>query len=176
MILNCKCLDTCGNVKVPALTIRAQTLVDGSDIGYSLLTVCDTYQYYSTKPLPKSFKCEITYVEANKLLETQFKLCCPKIVSVLKGEGLTAQEKAISLFRLYGLADFRAFYQTLLTYALLRLFLSRLLYGDFNVDYLLRHYYKDFIADLNHSRFCAFADFFLNCESAGFGFQKYFRK
>jgi hypothetical protein len=169
-------LSTCGNVKVPALLIRAQTLIDGSDIGHTLLTVCDTHQYYKCEPLPKSFKCEIEYVNPNKLLKTQFKLCCPKIVSVLKGEGLTAQEKAMYLFRLYGLTDFRAFYQTLLTYALLRLFLSRLLYGDFNVNYLLGKYYKDFIHDLNHSRFCAFADFFLNCESAGFGFEKYFKK
>ena len=36
-------------------------------------------------------------------------------------------------------------------------------------------YYKQFIKDLRKSRFCAFVEFFLDCNQISYGYDKYFR-
>lgn len=61
-----------------------------------------------------------------------------------------------------------------------RYILSRILYGNFDINYLLEIKYKRFIKDLGRSRFCRFIEFFENCTiSPDFseifvGYEKYF--
>ena len=64
---------------------------------------------------------------------------------------------------------------------MLRYILSRLMYGEFDINYLLNEYTIKFINDLKQSRFCEFAQFFLDCNQpvTGFGiiiygYEKYF--
>ena len=53
---------------------------------------------------------------------------------------------------------------------------ARVLYGNFNMDYLLGKYNDKFLKDLGESRFCAFLEFFLDTTTSPVvGYDKYFK-
>lgn len=123
----------------PKIFIHSQTLIDGTDIGDTIFTV--EYKNY----------------KINK-----FEKYCPKVVSVLKGEGSTALEKSINIYKIEptGLT-YLEFANNLIEYSMVRYFLSKLLYGTFNVEYLLGKYYHKFLKDLSKSQYSHFVDFLL---------------
>ena len=57
---------------------------------------------------------------------------------------------------------------------MVRYLLSRILYGNFNIKYVLGKYDNKFLTDLKNSRFEKFVDFFENPNSEVFGYNKYF--
>ncbi len=165
----------CDNIRVPRINITAQTNVSGSDLGDALFEIFDEYLYYDHKPL-KDTICRVNYIHPNKLKTTVFEECCLYIASVLKGKGNTAHAKVLYLYNHIKLdITFEQFYQNILLYACGKLILSRILYGNFNVKYLLGKYNEQFLKDLGESRFCAFIEFFESCDSPVRGYNKYFK-
>ncbi len=171
----------CDSVRIPRVRVIAQTLVDGSDVGEAIFIICDKFSYYksSVKDLDAcEGKCAIRYIAPEEVKQTTFNKCCPLMVSVLKGRGHTLCDKALYIYNKLGQdkigTTFRLFYQNLMLYGMSRYILARLLYGDFNINYLLRKYDDEFFKDLNNSRFCAFIEFFEDCASPVKGYSKYF--
>lgn len=162
---NCQCLT--GTVEVPQIFIEAQTSIDGSDISNAIFQICDKYTYYKEERLClNGCKTETT----SKVKETVFNRYCPKIFSVLKGKGKTTQDKAIYLAEKYNIDNSYDFYHNIILYSMTKYILSRILYGKFNISYLLRKYNEKFLSNLKHSRFCKFLEFF-----KVYDYNKYFK-
>lgn len=168
---------TCSTVNVPIVNVLGQTTVDFSDIGDVIFTICDKYQYYDEeKIICNENKCVNDFINRNKIKQTKFRECCPFIVSVLKGIGETAREKALYLYDLNKITiSFENFYGNIIFYAMTRYIFSRILYGKFNIKFLLGKYNEKFIKDLGRSRFCAATKIYLDCNSNVFGYDQYFK-
>ena len=170
----------CSDIKIPTLVLSVFTLANGSDIGEAYFVIQDTINYETQQVQDNT--CKLRYSSQENLITSKFRKCCPYIVSVLRNIGITAQEKVSNMWTLEQPTEtFPEFYLGIMVYAMLRYILSRLMYGDFNIDYLLNQYTEKFLYDLNHSRFCQFAPFFLDCNSiipgfdvTIFGYEKYF--
>ena len=169
----------CYNIRVPQINITGQTTIDGSDVGDAIFTILDEFSYYKhDNPIPEN-NCMIRYINRDDVKETEFRQCCPYIVSVLRGKGKTLYDRALSIYNKLGEAKigvpFITFYRYIILYGMAKYILSKLLYGDFNIDYLLGKYNEKFLEDLGNSRFCGFIEFFKDCESPVRGYNKYFK-
>lgn len=134
----------------PIIMINSQTLIDGSDVGYTKFEVIN---------------------QKISIYEKSY----PKIVSVLRGKGLTAAEKVDSIFSSNNFnITFYQFGVNILFYSMLRYFLSKLLYGNFDVNYLLKKYYNKFIEDLSKSEYNKFLRYFTDPTSMYYGYEKIF--
>ena len=72
--------------------------------------------------------------------------------------------------------SFNAFYENIIIYGMVRYVLARILYGNFDINYLLGKYYDKLLKDLNNSRFCWVVDFFfLNPENPTFNYGRFFK-
>jgi hypothetical protein len=102
------------------------------------------------------------------------------MVSVTKGKGTTLNEKLqylISQNLQPNNMGINEFLYNIIKYGMTRYILSRLLYGCFDINYLLGKYYKKFLRDLGRSRFCRFIEFFDDCSDPNnnfVGYEKYF--
>ena len=172
--------DICDSIRIPQINITAQTTIDGSDVGDAIFTIFDEFDYYNSKhhPIPEN-NCMIRYIKLDEVKETAFRQCCPYMVSVIRGKGKTFLDRILSIYNKLGEVkigvSLRLFYQYVVLYGLSKYILSRLLYGDFNIDYLLGKYNEKFLEDLGNSRFCGFIEFFEDCESPVRGYNKYFK-
>jgi len=167
-------------IEVPILDILGQTLIDGSDIGDIIFTIKDEFQYYCTNDiLPKFNKCGTYNVSLSDLKTTIFHKCCPKIVSVVIGNGETWYDKTEYLFKKLGKekigANFGDFRLRMFLYAMLKFILTRILYNKFDINFLLRKYNERFLKDLGKSRFCEALKVLLDPNSIIFGYDKYFK-
>lgn len=169
---------TCDNIKIPIVIINGQTTINGSDVGDMLFTIYDKYSYEKERPLPddKNF-CTVEYQKKNELIKTVLRVCSAKMVSVVRGVGKTLYCK-VDYIWMATTPDvyLNTFYDLIIKYGMLKYILSRLLYGDFNINYLLGKHNEKFLTDLGNSRFCAFLQNFEDCQSDIYGFNKYFKK
>jgi hypothetical protein len=165
-------------VSVPILDILGQTLIDGSDIGNIIFIIQDEFQYYDNIP-SKFNKCGTYEINPDQLQITIFEKSCPKIVSVVIGKGKTWYEKTEYIFRKLGKekigANFGDFRIRLFFYSMLKFILFRLLYGKFDINFLLRKYNDKFLNYLGKSRFCKALPLFIDPTSIIFGYDKYFK-
>jgi len=161
---------------VPSIFIDFQSLIDGSDIGNTILRVTDDYQYYDhkTTPIIPNYTCKV--ITSNNPKITEFEESCPLIVSILRGIGNTAWEKTQYLIEnvTTDQSDIYNFFINLVRYSMLKYLLSRLMYGKFNINYVLNKYDKKFLKDLSHTRFCNFVNEFTDPNSKIFGYGQYF--
>jgi len=182
---SCFCNSTCLTTRIPIINILGQSMLNGSDVSDMTFTIFDEFTYEEKKCIVDNNKnkCQLLRLECSKLKETTFIKCCPWMVSVTKGEGSTLREKLqylISKNLQPNNIGINEFLHNMIKYGMPRYILSRILYGNFNIDYLLEKYYKKFIKDLGRSRFCRFIEFFENCTiSPDFpdsfvGYEKYF--
>ena len=171
---SCPCNSDCELVKVPTINAVVRSTMDGSDIGEANFIICDTINYKKEKI--QDNKCRIRYLPRSEVKTTRFRVCCPYIVSVLKGVGKTVQQKLMSQYNnlISPSFDFRTFYENIILFAMAKYILVRLLKDKFSIDSLLGKYNKQFIKELGKSRFCAFTDLFLNCNSRIYGYNQYF--
>lgn len=166
-------LQACTGVEVPQINIDGQTLIDGSDVGDMIFTIKDKYSYYGKvvdRPC-QSVEC----IDQHQVKTTIFEQCCPKMVSAIKGDLPTLQEKLEQLWLKYNLLPelyFRDFYENIILYGMAKYILSRLLYGYFDINFLLWQYNSQFLKDLGNSRFCNFVQFFQQAQFANY--QNYF--
>jgi hypothetical protein len=180
MVTECNtldCLSPCQNVKVPALIINGQTTINGSDVADMLFIIYDKYSYEEEKPLPKNLVCSVNYIDKIDLVKTVLRVCSAKMVSVVKGQGKTLYCKADFIWMTLDPTMYlTTFYERLIKYGMLKFILSRLLYGDFNINYLLGKYNDKFLNNLGRSRFCAFIQNFNDCQSDIYGYNQYFKE
>jgi len=166
-------------ISVPIIKIVGQTLIDGSDVGNIIFTIEDEFQYYNNNIPPEFNICKNYEVNLSQLKITQFTKHCPKIVSVVIGEDNTWYDKTVKIFRTLGEqkigSNFDGFRSRMIFYAMLKFILSRILYGKFNINFLLGKYNETFLNDLGNSRFCKALKLFLDRESIIFGYDKYFK-
>lgn len=168
----------CGNTRVPIISLLAQTTIDGTDIGEADFIICDEFTYYKEQPLPPSSICAVNYLDVNQLKETKFLRCCPFMVSVVKGKGATFYDKVVNIYNRFSVeigVGFLTFYYNMILYGMSKYILSRILYGNFNIRYLLGKYNEKFLRDLGNSRFCEFNAEFEDCTSPVFGYNKFFK-
>ena len=151
---------TTDQILVPIILIEGQTLTDASDLSDMKFTIKDEFCYYDKEPLVDT-KCGIFCTNPCKLQTTIFRKCCKdtSICTVLRGQGRNAFEKASYLYdndaALRATTTFPQFYyKNLILYAMSKYILSRILYGKFNIKFLLGKFNKQFFIDLGKSRFC----------------------
>jgi hypothetical protein len=129
--------------------INGQTLIDGSDVG------------------------QMTFDVINNNQRRYYEKDCPKMVNVFIGNKEFLLTKVDDLWKKLDLdIDLLSFYDQVIIYGMLRYILSKLLYGNFSINYLRREYYKRFLMDLEKSEFCNFLDFFTSLPYSNF--YKYF--
>ena len=161
---------------VPSIDIDFQSLIDGSDIGNTVFTIIDNVDYYNhkTTPIIPNYTCKT--IQTNNPKTTIFNKACPLIVNILRGIGNTAYEKIVYLMEnvVTDQSDAYDFALLLVKYSMLKYILSRLMYGDFNINYVLNKYNNKFIKDLRNTRFCKFVYDFTNPNSDIFGLNIYF--
>jgi hypothetical protein len=171
------CISTCSNVRVPVIIISGQITIDGSDMADILVTVYDKYSYQEEQPLSKNRICSVNYVDKIDLVKTVLRQCSAKMISVVRGKGETLYCKADYIWMNLKPTEYLlSFYDLLIKYGMLKYVLSRLLYGDFNINYLLANYNEKFLCDLGHSRFCQYVTDFEDCSSDIYGYNKFFKK
>ena len=177
---DCSCLITskCRKINVPIVSIAGQVTVDYSDIGDVIFTICDKYQYYEEERIScNENKCVNDYITIDCLKQTKFHQCCPFMVSVLQGQGNTLREKALYLWEINKVElgiGFEQFYGNIIFYGMSKYIFSRILYGKFNIKYLLGKYNSRFIKDLGRSRFCGATILYEDCSQPSYGYDKYF--
>ena len=116
----------------------------------------------------------MTQEKAKKTTFFQFQ---PPLIDVVKGKGKTLRQKVLSIYNKYQPQTgptFQGFYNTLISYGMLKYFLGRLLYGKFDIQVLCKNNNKSFMKDLKHSRFCYYVDYLLDPENGFIGFERYF--
>lgn len=159
------------NVRVPMIIIEAQTTVDGSELGDAVFNICDEHKISNDDNC-----CKIRYIKPENVKQTIFRKTNMSIYDVIKGKGKTTCEKVSSLFCESNLdITFIEFYDNILSYACIRYILSKLLFDEFNMNYLLEKFYDNFIEELGKSRYCAFSELFLDCNSSIYDYTKYFK-
>jgi hypothetical protein len=179
--IGCACftMNTCGNLRVPIVNIIGQTTVDFCNIGDVIFTICDEFTYYKEQPLPPSDRCEVIYAKPEQIKQTKFHKCCPPMEIVVKGKGATLYDKAVFLYNEMASSigpSFYTFYFNLILYGMAKYILARILYGKFNLKYLLGKYNEKFLKDLGESRFCEFVLVFEDCQlSPVFGYGRFFK-
>ena len=175
----CACFinNSCGNVRVPIVTISGQTTFDGEYLADMLFTICDEFHYYKCRRLESC--CKVNFIKPEQVLQTQFRTCGIKLENVVKGpNNLSLREKLLTIYDQFKSIlgpSFNAFYENFILYGMAKYILARVLYGDFNLDYLLKSFNKQFLNDLGNSRFCAFLELFEDCNSSVFGFNQFFK-
>lgn len=153
--------------QIPKILIRSQYLIDISDIGDTTFEILDKFSYYCKDQKQKNI--------IQNLKITFFQKSCPKIVSVLKGIGITAIAKVNHIYEKYNISLVGIdFYDNLVEYSMVKYLLSKILYNKLNIKYLLNKYYIPFINNLSKSRFNHFVDFFTNPESKVYNYNQYF--
>ncbi|MBY0379920.1 MAG: hypothetical protein K2P99_05910 [Burkholderiales bacterium] len=168
LITNPVCISCNPDNNIPKINVEAQTLINGSDIGDAVFTIYDEFPYYDLHKIPDN-TCKDR--KSNNIKTTIFRECCSdvRMVSVVKGKGLTLQDKINYLFaheqtntpyRVFNLPNVYIFYQNMILYGMAKYILARLLYGKFNINFLLGKYNDRFLNKLRNSRFCAFIEFF----------------
>lgn len=100
----------------------------------------------------------------------------PQFNSVLKGTGVDLNTKFKSLISHYNLdLDIATFRDRIALYSYSKFVLSRFLYGDFNLDYMLRLKNKRFLKDLADSRFSKFLVIFVDSQYKVADYFRFFR-
>lgn len=144
-----------------------------SDVTFIIL---DKYKYDDNQPLELTCKkCKPMFSKNCKLKKTQFLQFGPCVQHVIKGCGDTLFKKLQSIWnKKQPTNDFDTFYERIFLYSMAKYILCKILYGNFDINYLLQKYNKQFLKDLKHSRFCGALKLFLDPSSVIYGYNKYF--
>lgn len=170
--------DPCELLEIPIINIVGQTTFDCQWLSDVTFTILDKYKYYKEEPLELTCKkCKPIYAKRSQLKETRFLQYGPCVYNVLKGCGDTLFKKIQSVWTKHQPTDdFNVFYERIFLYSMSKYILCRILYGQFDIHYLLQKYNKQFLKDLKHSRFCGGLKLFLDPRSVVYGYNKYFLK
>lgn len=155
---------------VPEVKITAQTDIAGLNLSDVLFEVVDKVQYANGYPSCNSTikpdknrvnkrrncNCQQEIIPDRCAIQTLFSEY-PDINKVLRGQGCFMFEKLRNLQERYEpQTPLDTFVENVLLYGLSRYILSRLLYGFFDIQSMLRSRTNQFFIDLAHSRYCHF--------------------
>ena len=148
---------------IPQIKIDVQTNIDGSDIGEANFNIYDDKKYYGRETSTK--KCEKKNINESQIKITKLNKCCPYMVSVIKGKGKTLIQRVAYMYgklneEVKKKIPISTFYGNIILYGMVKYILAKILYGKFNIKYLLLKYSDDFFKDLRNSNFCNFINFF----------------
>ena len=168
-------------IRIPNVTILGQTTTVYGDYLSDYTFKVQDDRYYNDGDHACIDKCECTedYIATRKVKSTKFFQYGPELQCVVKGKGKTLRQKVLSIYNKYQPTtgpSFEDFYSTLNYYAMLKYFLSRLLYGKFDINVLCQNNNKQFLKDLQHSRFCFYYNFLTDSANGFLGFERYFLK
>jgi hypothetical protein len=167
-------------VEIPIIEIRGQTTYNADYLSDMTFIIKDKYRYYDydSKIIKTCGKCKSQYGKLSKLKTTKFLQFSPPLQNVVKGKGCNLKEKLYNYYLThqckFGSSFNDDFYGPLILYSMFKYILAKLLYGDFNINYLCQNFNKQFFKDLKQSRFCGAIDFF--CDEEYRGFYKVFVK
>ena len=167
-------------VRIPIIDIQGQTTVDGQFLSDFKFIIQDEYKYDDACNIINNCNCNecvLFYEQIYKLKTTTFYQNNIPLETVVKGKGKTLREKLVNYYNKHKAEigpSFQDFYERFIRYAMLKYILARLLYGDFNLNYLYRNFNKQFFKDLAKSRFCGFIEFFENPANNIIGYQRFF--
>lgn len=160
---------------IPTITVEAETAAQGQDFGSAFFTVLDNKKHSGT------FNCKHRVVKVIipggvvKGIESQFSQF-PQFNCIVKGKGCTLRQKFRSLIGCYGLeTTLENFTAHMALYMYSKYILSRLLYGDFSVDYLSSCLDTKFLHHLEKSEYSDFSVIFTDREIGLIGFGRYFK-
>ena len=153
-ILGDPCSPVAAYQEVPTIHIIVNTdLNSGDDVSEVIYEVSDAISYDNNQPYNPHRNCISRMIPKSEVIITTFRLNADEanIKPVLNTQAATLFEAAQNL----GPPNE---YLSLYSYA--RLILSKLLYGDFNINYLRRQYTAKFMRDLAKTRFNLFLELF----------------
>lgn len=171
-------------IRIPGINILGQTTVNGDFLSDFTFIVDDTRQYYDCNAIilpgrqytSDCDNCQPIYVNPKKLVTTKFFQYGPNLQCIVKGKGTSLRDKVLYTYdRINLIISFQQFYINIITYAMLKYILARVLYGQFDMKYLARNFNCQFFKDLAHSRFCGFIEFFDDPANGLIGYHKYFK-
>src|SRR5437868_6380646 len=95
---------------------------------------------------------------------------------VVNGVGTTLVQKVTNLYNVNHITiPLATFLDNIILYGMAIYILARLMYGIFDINFLLGKYFEQFLKDLARSRFCAVLPFFTDPTSPVFGYTQYFK-
>ena len=171
----CDCFITpkCDKIQVPRISIFGDYK---TNIINMMFTICDELTYYHEKKFTSDNICAIRYIDPNQLKQTVFNQGHIPLELVVRGQGNTLYDKVLYLYNIYSKSiSFDEFYNNIVLYGMVKYILARVLYGNFNLKYLLGKYNQRFMHDLGNSRFCNFINFFNDCSTGVQNYNKFFR-
>lgn len=121
---------------IPRIRVEAQTKMNGSYISDVVFTIYDEFTYYNSGKIYDN-TCKSRNILDPKI--TIFRECCPYIVSVVSGKGVTLWDKIRYLCHqeTTGSPNVYIFYENMMLYGMAKYILARLLWGKFRINYLL---------------------------------------
>ncbi|CAK7995053.1 Hypothetical protein POVR1_LOCUS571 [uncultured virus] len=169
-----------GQTSVPQIDIIAYSSLNQENLGEVQFTVRDIVSYKCLFLPPESknersrHECTEQFVSTSEVVTTIF-VESPDLNLVVEGKGCTLQQKINYLrVKCHIDVDESMFMGNVIAFGLLKYILARLMYGDFNLKYLLRSFNNQFFRDLEKSRFCLFVDAFIELGLAGYA--RFYRK
>ena len=165
-------------VRVPIIDIMGQTTLNGDYLSDMTFVVQDKYKYKCSENIVKKCKngCVEHYYLYGKLKTTTFQENNIPLQCVVKGKGKTLRAKVKAIYPGLSDPDFQDFYRRFILYGMLKYFLIRLIYGEFDLNKLCRNYNKQFFKDLKNSRFCGFVEFLEDPANDILNFDQYYIK
>ena len=159
-----------GMTSVPQIDIIAYSSLNQDNLGEVQFTVRDIISYKCIF-LPfehRKHDCQEQIVKTSEVIETIF-VEAPNLNLVVRGKGCTLREKTNYLRVKYGITlSEEEFLGNVIAFGLLKYILARLMYGDFNLKYLLRSFNNQFFRDLEKRRFCLFVNAFIELGLTGY--------
>lgn len=144
----------CSHNVEPDVEILATKTSDGKEVSEISAKITDVYKYkICGKILQKKFM--------GRIIDSTIYFYHPEFSEVILGEGCTFVEK---LENLVGRNN-RTLINNIARYAIIKYVLATILYNEANLKYLLRDFNRQFIGDLEASRYSVFAPLFTDpCE------------
>ena len=170
-----KHLNKCGTFS-PTITVEAETAAQGQNFGEAFFTVLDNKKHSGTFNCKNRVVKVITPGGVVKGIESQFSEF-PQFNCILKGKGCSLMQKFRSLIVHFDLeTTLENFTAHIALYVYAKYILSRLLYGDFNVNYLSSCLDARFLKDLKASEeYSDFSIIFTDREIGLIGFGRFFK-
>ena len=177
-------------VEIPEIRITAQSDIFGNNLDNVLFEVIDNVRHRTNFPCGTKCRPEDNntsrkqdnkhngvcptspiLIDSKDVIQTNFSEY-PNLTVVLKGKGCNLRQKAESIMMHYGIdMQVEQFMINLIEYSTGKYILSRLLWKQFNIKWLLRRYNDKFFEQLRNSRYCRFLTKF---DRFG-GYERYFK-
>ena len=172
-------------VEIPAITMRLQTDLRGNNLDEAAFNVFDRISYCSNYPAtcPTSGRCintvadkrtqtcPIIKVRKEDVKKTEYSRNPIGFNKVVRGRGCTLKEKATNINDTT--LTTKQFMLRISVFGMLKYILGKMMFGRFDLKWLLRENERELFDKLKENRLCRFIEAFNDPTIKGYG--KYFR-